>query len=243
MPVLTNHRHDRFVQGLISRGTATAAYIAAGYSKRGAAQSAQRLLKTAEIQARKAELEEKVVAEFVGGQIADRQYRLAMLQDLLDRLLALINERAAAYGDAAPGGATGLLMRTVRTIGTGKRARRVEEYTFDKAVVMEVREHLKHAAIETGPLEEKQSHRTATNQHSDLKNYTVEELYEEQRLLLEVKAKMEVFRTRQEGLIEAGTEPLKGFRQATRSANPISTCMTRDLVVQFHPATTLKYNS
>jgi len=94
MPVLTNSRHEHFVQGLISGATATSAYIGAGYSKNGAAQSAQRLLKQSEIQARKAELERGIEGQFVAGQIADRQYRLAILQDLLDRLLALIEERA-----------------------------------------------------------------------------------------------------------------------------------------------------
>ena len=107
MPVLSNSRRERFVQGVISGATASAAYIAAGYSDNGAAQSAQRLLRNSEIRARKAELEETVVVEFVAGQIAERQYRLAMLQDLLDRLLALIEERAVAYRDVKPGGASG----------------------------------------------------------------------------------------------------------------------------------------
>src|ERR1022692_2723105 len=106
MPVLTNPRHEHFVQGLISGATATAAYISAGYSSKGAAQSAQRLLKNSEIRARKAELQEKVVVEFVTGQIAERRYRLAILQDLLNRELQLIAARAVAYHNVRPGGDT-----------------------------------------------------------------------------------------------------------------------------------------
>src|SRR5277367_4141915 len=67
MPVLLNSRHERFVQGIVGGGTATAAYIAAGYSRNGAAQSAQRLLRDVKIQARKAELEEKAAVTFVAG--------------------------------------------------------------------------------------------------------------------------------------------------------------------------------
>ena len=157
MPVLSNSRRERFVQGVISGATATAAYISAGYSNNGAAQSAQRLLRNSEIRARRAELEEKVVVEFVAGQIAERQYRLAMLQDLLDRLLALIEERAVAYRDVKPGGASGLLMRRVRMIGTGKNTVRIEEYTFDRAVVTEILAGLKQAAIEVGDWGQKPS--------------------------------------------------------------------------------------
>src|SRR5665213_4159259 len=120
MPVLTNSRHERFVQGIISGATATAAYIGAGYSKNGAAQSAQRLLKNVGIQARRAALEEKLVGTLVASQIAEREHRLAVYQDSLDRLLALIDERAAAYKHVKPGGATGLLVCRVRMIGTGK---------------------------------------------------------------------------------------------------------------------------
>lgn len=71
--------HGRFVQGIVAGGTAKAAYIAAGYSDNGAAQSAQRLLKNPEIQCGKAELEKKVVVTFIAGQIAERQYRLTVL--------------------------------------------------------------------------------------------------------------------------------------------------------------------
>jgi hypothetical protein len=43
-----------------------------------------------------------------------------------------------------------LLVRTVRTIGRGKNATRIEEYKFDRAVVTEICKCLKQAAIESG---------------------------------------------------------------------------------------------
>jgi hypothetical protein len=72
---------------------------------------------------------------------------------------------------------------------------------------------LKQAAQELGQWEEKQSHRLDKPEHADLKNYTVEELYEERRLLLEVQAKMEAFRKpRQPGFIEAAAGSVEEVR-------------------------------
>jgi hypothetical protein len=41
-------------------------------------------------------------------------------------------------------------VRTVRTIGRGKNATRIEEFTLDRALVSAIRECLKQAAIESG---------------------------------------------------------------------------------------------
>jgi len=92
MTVLNNHRRERFVQGLSAGETATAA----GFSERGAAQSAQRLLKKAEIRSRKAELEERVAFTSIAGQIVDRQYRMALYQHVAERLQRSIAARAEA---------------------------------------------------------------------------------------------------------------------------------------------------
>ena len=201
MPVLTNSRHERFVQGIISGATATAAYIRAGYSKNGAAQSAQRLLKNVGIQARRAALEERLVGTFVGGQIAERDHRLAVYQNSLDRLLALIDERAVAYEHVKPGGATGLLIRRVRMIGTGKNTTRIEEYTFDRAVVTEIFKCLKLVAMEVGdwgkasPITE--------DRGPDYSHLTVEQLYAQRRIPQEAKDKMDAVMNMPVGLIEA----------------------------------------
>ena len=87
---------------------------------------------------------------FISTRVRERQYRLTIYQETIDGLRALIDQRAATYKDISPGGASGLLVRTVRTIGRGKNATHIEEYTFDRAVVSAIRECLKQAAIESG---------------------------------------------------------------------------------------------
>jgi len=194
MPVLTNSRRERFVQGIISGATATAAYIGAGYSKNGAAQSAQRLLKNVEIQARKAALEDKVDITFVAGQIAERQYRLTVIQDVVDRLRMVIDERAAAGRAlpddlAVPGAASGLLVRRERVIGSGKAAIRITEWILDAAAISKLYEGLKQAAIETGDWEDK--HRITEDRGPDYSHLSVEELREQTAILAEAKAKLD----------------------------------------------------
>ena len=149
--------------------------------------------------------------EFVAGQIAERQYRLAMLQDLLDRLLALIEERAVAYRDVKPGGTSGLLMRRVRMIGTGKNTVRIEEYTFDRAVVTEILVGLKQAAIEVGDWGKKPD--PAVSQGPDLSYLTPEQLFAEQRILREAREAIEKVRT--------GQPSLKQVWAAASSAKPV----------------------
>lgn len=79
--------------------------------------------------------------------LARREKRLAVLQDQHDRLLRVIEERAADPSMAdVPGGKTGLLLRTFKGLGNGEAARIVEEYAVDTATVREMREI--HARIE-----------------------------------------------------------------------------------------------
>ena len=64
---------------------------------------------------------------------------------------AVIEARAEAteMQDAA-GGDTGLLAHTMKSIGAGPNAEKVDEYTFDAALLRELREHEKQAAQELG---------------------------------------------------------------------------------------------
>jgi len=57
MPELRNIKHERFAQERSRGASATAAYIAAGGAKNGAGQSAYRLSKRADVQARIAEIQ------------------------------------------------------------------------------------------------------------------------------------------------------------------------------------------
>lgn len=85
--------------------------------------------------------------------IARRLRRIKGYDDRRERMLRLIAERAAAHTDA-PGGSTGLLVRTVKVVGGGENAERVEEYELDAALLRELRELEKQAAIEAGQWQE-----------------------------------------------------------------------------------------
>jgi hypothetical protein len=201
MPVLTSSRRERFVQGIIAGATATAAYTAAGYTGKGAAQSAQRLLKNSEIRARKAELKEKemvLLSQVEPGKqplvqfARERAYRIAALQDFIWRAQVVISARAEMYKDTAGGGSSGLLVETVRSVRNGKKFRLIREMQFDRALAAELREHLKQAAIEAG--EWQQEGRVLPPATVDVSDLTDEQLFEEQRILREAREKLDANR-------------------------------------------------
>lgn len=168
MPVLRNARREYFCQGIVKGLTQKQAAVNAGFSAKTAESAGSRLAKNVKVRARIAELRDLIVklgdgavteAEieaqgearvFIATRVRERQYRLTICQTTIDRLRALIDQRAAAYRDIAPGGASGLLVRNVRTMGKGKNAKRIVEYTFDRALVSAMLECLKQAAIESG---------------------------------------------------------------------------------------------
>jgi hypothetical protein len=91
------------------------------------------------------EIEERV---FTRG-IANRTRRVDALNDRWLRMGAVIEERAAEPEMAAvPGGKTGLLVRHIKSIGSGPAAREVHEYEVDTGLLRELREHEKQAAQE-----------------------------------------------------------------------------------------------
>lgn len=81
--------------------------------------------------------------------IARKEKRLEALQDRWDRCKQIIEERAADQSlRGIPGGETGLLLRQVKSVG--KPAKMVEEYVVDVALLREMREMEKQAALELG---------------------------------------------------------------------------------------------
>lgn len=87
--------------------------------------------------------------------IARKTRRVLGLDDRRNRMLRVIEERSADPSmQAVPGGQTGLLVRTVKSIGGGDNAREVEEYAVDTALLKELREVEKQAAQELGQLTE-----------------------------------------------------------------------------------------
>ena len=107
---------------------------------------------------------------FVLGNIADRVYRVSVLNDLLERCQLVIAERAIDMKDV-PGGKSGLLIRKLKVVGgavTKSEARGKvlfertapevrEEYAFDSALVAQIRELTKEAGIEMGQRVENQA--------------------------------------------------------------------------------------
>lgn len=81
--------------------------------------------------------------------IAGLENRLGALQDRWERMKQLIEARAAEHADI-PGGQTGLLVRTIKRIGSGDNWERVELFALDTGLLKELREHEKQAAQELG---------------------------------------------------------------------------------------------
>lgn len=89
------------------------------------------------------ELADKLAAEGVRLKVN----RLRNLQNRVDRMHRLIEARAEDLKDDIAGGETGLLVRDYKHGGT--------VYKFDAALLRELREHEKQAAIELGQFTEK----------------------------------------------------------------------------------------
>lgn len=215
MPVLKLEKWEAYCQHIASGLTVEQAVKLAGFSPNGASAAGARLNRDPRIQARITELRVTVLKEleasttpanlqarkYVRQQVQDRAYRIAVIQDNLDRLRMIVDERAEAYKDVKPGGRSGLLVRTVRTVGAGKNAREIEEYAIDKVALSEMREHLRHAAIELGEWAEDAPPPALPEPDADLADRTTEELFAEQAILNKAIEEIEAMR--------AGRKPLE----------------------------------
>ena len=146
MPALTNIRNEKFCQGIVSGLSQTKAYTAAGYSERGAKQSAARLLNNAEVRSRVSELRQEIECSFVRLQITERLQRLEAIQDRWDALREA--KRCFAKGDFEGAMKTGVVCRKKRWIG-GKNGYEVIEHEIDTALIEALNSVEKRAAIET----------------------------------------------------------------------------------------------
>jgi hypothetical protein len=151
MAVLAYSKHEQFAQLVVKGVRATKAYVSAGYSPKGARQSASRMLKNADVRARVRELKEANSAEVIALEISSRNSRIRALQKRWDRLRAgldrLLDERGADMA-GLPGGSTGLLLRKYK----GKKADRLVT-RIDPAIIRLIAELLQHerqAAQEMG---------------------------------------------------------------------------------------------
>jgi hypothetical protein len=84
--------------------------------------------------------------------------RVQQYQELLDALWSLKQQRGEAYSHIDSGGDTGLLVKQVKTVGTGQNAYDVAEYLYDSAVVRDILSINKQIAQEMGQWSEKSDH-------------------------------------------------------------------------------------
>lgn len=149
MPVLSNSKHEKFAQGIAKGLKVTAAYVYAGYSKAGASQNGARLITNEQVSARIHELQETFSAAVIALEISSRNERVKVLQAQLDSMLAVQRGRMTMYADD-PHGCTGQMAKDYR----GKDADR-PIWKFDAALVAQIANVLKQAAIEIGQWSEK----------------------------------------------------------------------------------------
>jgi hypothetical protein len=106
--------------------------------------------------ARVAEIAQSLSDRSLKYAMARRERRIQVLSDMHERILTVIDERAADESMAAAAGyKTGLLVRTYKSIGSGDNAYKVEEYTADVQLLREIRAIHEQIARELGQWTEK----------------------------------------------------------------------------------------
>jgi hypothetical protein len=96
MPALTNSRHEQFAAFVAGGMTATRAYSAAGFTGKGAAQSASRLAKRPSVAARIAELR-NISSTVIVHAVIDREFVLTGLKDIASDTKLKETARVRAY--------------------------------------------------------------------------------------------------------------------------------------------------
>lgn len=103
-----------------------------------------------------AERASEIVTAMYKHYIAKKHKRIATLDRLHKKALDVIDQRAAdPQMQRVPGGNSGLLVRTEKQQGLGRNATTIVEYTFDRALVSEIRAIQEQAARELGQWVEK----------------------------------------------------------------------------------------
>lgn len=109
--------------------------------------------KQSEFSARIDEIRKEMADALTRSGLRVKEYRLNKLNDILERIDMVIAGRANDMA-GVPGGDSGLLVRKYKSVG-GVYGEKATEYAFDRALVEELREVLKHAAQEVGEWTEK----------------------------------------------------------------------------------------
>lgn len=105
---------------------------------------------------------ERVQAAMLRLEIAKKHKRVETLNELYLKAKQVIDERADAYATDAEayGGSTGLIVKSVKIIGTGKNAQTVTEYQADIGLMKEVESLMLSAAKELGQITDKSEQST-----------------------------------------------------------------------------------
>jgi phage terminase small subunit len=198
MSALKNRRHEEFCRRVVAGEPAAQAYIAAGFSRAGARQGASRLLTTVNIATRIAELKpaadkqrQEVLEQHIVGTIKERAARI---QGYNDRRQALYDVIAARARDLehqdVPGAKTGLVAITFKMAGKEK----FKEAAIDVALLRELRELEKQAAIELGQWVEKSDGTLNVQDLRDMPEELVDRIIAQgEALRLEREAKVMLF--------------------------------------------------
>lgn len=82
--------------------------------------------------------------------IAKKRERVKVLDELHTKLLTVVEERAREYAGVAAGGATGIVVRQVKQLGSGPFAQIVEEFAVDTGTIRQIMALEEQAAKELG---------------------------------------------------------------------------------------------
>ena len=115
MSPLENAQHELFAQRCAAGGSATSAYMAAGYEAKGrsAIASAHKLFMQPKVRARIRDLKTAIAAKLINYSVREKNTRLEALQSRWEKLNRVIEQRSVAPElQQVPGGDTGLVVRT-----------------------------------------------------------------------------------------------------------------------------------
>lgn len=155
---LDEPRHEIYARLRVEGNSKRDAAIGAGYSEKSASAIGSRLANNVKIKQRIDELavkiDEKVVETVVKAEtraITNRDHRLALLQDLADRMLLVAAERTTdPIEQAKTGGKSGLLAAQIKVVRTPKGLQAGYEYVLDTGFIRELRAVAQQAAQESG---------------------------------------------------------------------------------------------
>jgi phage terminase small subunit len=158
MPALRNKKHEAFTNLVVTGVNPTDAYVSCGYSEGGKHAATRNLLNRADIQARIIELKVKrdemvadLVPQIVQRDAMDRAFRIKLLDKYASKIEEVFAARAAdSSHQEVPGYSTGVVVVTMKQVGTGYRAIQVKEGAIDAPALRELRAHGEQIAKEAG---------------------------------------------------------------------------------------------